>query len=75
LAATNTWDDDSEVFVKTDPMFGLGFGLPVSRLYAQYFGGNLHLLSLSGYGTDVYVRMKKHGLKYPELAIASVVDK
>jgi pyruvate dehydrogenase kinase 2/3/4 len=35
---------------------GLGFGLPVSRLYAQYFGGDVSLVSMEGYGSDVYVR-------------------
>jgi 26S proteasome regulatory subunit T1 len=29
---------------------GLGFGLPMSRLYAQYFGGSLDLYSLDGWG-------------------------
>jgi 26S proteasome regulatory subunit T1 len=29
---------------------GLGFGLPMSRLYARYFGGSLSLVSLDGWG-------------------------
>ena len=29
---------------------GLGFGLPMSRLYAQYFGGSLDLFSLDNWG-------------------------
>ncbi|MCJ1444083.1 MAG: hypothetical protein MMC23_004583 [Stictis urceolatum] len=40
---------------------GLGYGLPLSRAYAEYFGGGIHLQSLWGWGTDVYLRLK--GLK------------
>src|ERR1700722_116040 len=32
---------------------GLGYGLPMSRLYANYFGGSLNLNSLDGWGEDV----------------------
>ena len=31
-------------------------GLTLSRLYAQYFGGDLKILSLDGFGTDVCAR-------------------
>ncbi|GAA5839510.1 hypothetical protein JCM11251_002744 [Rhodosporidiobolus azoricus] len=37
---------------------GLGFGLPLSRIYAQYFGGSLDLVSMYGWGTDVYLVLK-----------------
>jgi len=37
---------------------GLGYGLPMSRLYAKYFGGSLSLLSLDGWGTDVYLKLR-----------------
>lgn len=33
-----------------DPLCGMGIGLPVSRLYARHFGGDLRMLSLQGYG-------------------------
>ena len=35
-----------------------GFGLPVSRQYAEYFGGSVHLYSIDGYGTDVIITLK-----------------
>ena len=40
------------------PMAGWGFGLPTSRAYATYLGGSLHLLSMEGLGTDVYLRLR-----------------
>jgi signal transduction histidine kinase len=39
-------------------MAGLGFGLPLSRLYARYFGGDLKLVSLPGYGVDAFLQLK-----------------
>uniref|UniRef100_A0A7S0DMG0 Protein-serine/threonine kinase n=1 Tax=Amorphochlora amoebiformis TaxID=1561963 RepID=A0A7S0DMG0_9EUKA len=40
---------------------GMGFGLPLSRLYAGFFGGQLELGSLAGIGTAAYVRLKRLG--------------
>lgn len=41
------------------PMAGFGYGLPIARLYAQYFGGNLKLISMEGYGTDVFLSLSR----------------
>ncbi|KAL5594373.1 hypothetical protein BROUX41_001308 [Berkeleyomyces rouxiae] len=40
---------------------GLGYGLPLSRAYAEYFGGGIQVESLYGWGTDVYLRLKGIG--------------
>ncbi|KAH8921999.1 alpha-ketoacid dehydrogenase kinase [Atractiella rhizophila] len=41
------------------PMAGFGYGLPIARLYSRYFGGDLQLISMEGYGTDVYLHLSK----------------
>lgn len=43
------------------PMAGFGYGLPTSRLYAQYFGGDMQAISMDGYGTDMYIYLSKLG--------------
>lgn len=42
-------------------MAGYGFGLPISRLYARYFGGDLQIMSMEGYGTDAYLHLTRLG--------------
>ncbi|KIL70033.1 hypothetical protein M378DRAFT_183638 [Amanita muscaria Koide BX008] len=39
----------------------LGIGLPMSNIFATYFGGKLELVSLDGWGTDAYLRLPKLG--------------
>ncbi|KAJ1968282.1 hypothetical protein IWQ62_001338 [Dispira parvispora] len=40
------------------PMAGLGYGLPMARIYAGYFDGSLDLVSLEGYGCDVFLKLR-----------------
>ena len=51
------------------PMHGYGFGLPMSKAYAEYLGGSLQVVSLQGLGTDVLLRLKHLETKNHELRI------
>ena len=48
----------------TDEVLGArirGFGLPLARIYARYFGGELTLKSTEGYGVDAYLYLPRLG--------------
>jgi len=38
---------------------GYGHGLPLSKLYAQYFGGDIQMLTFNGIGTDTIIYLNK----------------
>ncbi|CAF0733354.1 unnamed protein product [Rotaria sordida] len=50
--------DGTENSKKKPSIAGLGYGLPIARLYAQYFQGNLKLASIENYGTSAYVSLQ-----------------
>ncbi|KFD49922.1 hypothetical protein M513_09136 [Trichuris suis] len=56
-----------EIHEPSAPMAGLGYGLPVSRLYARYFHGDLFLVSMEGYGSDAYVYLKALAVEASEV--------
>ncbi len=43
------------------PLAGLGYGLPISKSYARYFGGDVSISSMEGYGTDAFVHLRRLG--------------
>ncbi|KAF8076416.1 branched-chain alpha-ketoacid dehydrogenase [Lyophyllum atratum] len=53
--------DSPEKEAGVGPHPRIGIGLPMSNIFATYFGGSLELVSLDGWGTDVYLRLPKLG--------------
>ena len=65
--ATPAFETDASTFSSTGdhgtdtPLAGLGYGLPISRGYARYFGGDLNIMSMEGYGTDAFLHLNRIG--------------
>ncbi|KAF9165400.1 hypothetical protein DFQ26_000206 [Actinomortierella ambigua] len=47
-----------------DTAVHLGIGLPMSKVYAEYWGGDLKVFTMHGYGTDAYAKFCKFGNIY-----------
>ncbi|KAG9298908.1 hypothetical protein G9A89_015930 [Geosiphon pyriformis] len=43
------------------PLLHLGIGLPMSKVYAEYWGGGMKIFTMNGYGTDAYVKITRLG--------------
>ncbi|ORX89265.1 alpha-ketoacid dehydrogenase kinase [Basidiobolus meristosporus CBS 931.73] len=43
------------------PLLKLGIGLPMSRVFANYWGGRLDMSTMEGFGTDAYLHLCKLG--------------
>ncbi|KAI0046063.1 alpha-ketoacid dehydrogenase kinase [Auriscalpium vulgare] len=54
-------EDVSVAVKKLETEAGVGIGLAMSYIFARYFGGSLELVSLDGWGTDVYLKLPKLG--------------
>ncbi|KAF4665162.1 hypothetical protein FOL47_004737 [Perkinsus chesapeaki] len=56
-SATHKPDGTQELpdFDSRAPLAGFGFGLPISKVMARYFNGDLEVNSIPGAGTDVYI--------------------
>lgn len=56
------------------PDLKLGIGLPMSRIYAEYWAGSLELHSLEGYGVDAFLQIPKLGNRNEQLATRASMD-
>lgn len=56
------------------PNLRLGMGLPLSRVYAEYWAGKLDLHNLLGYGVDVLLQISKLGNKNEQLTTRASMD-
>lgn len=63
--------DEEQNMLMRSPLAGLGCGLPLSRLYAQYLGGDLKLHTLPRFGTDIFIYLNSLGDHCEELPMAS----
>ncbi|KAF9321831.1 hypothetical protein BG003_010855 [Podila horticola] len=61
VAAATRSSSSSEL---EDQAMHLGIGLPMSRVYAEYWGGDLKVFTMHGYGTDAYAKFCKFGNIY-----------
>jgi len=55
VKARPTVAEEVSDFDRRMPLAGFGFGLPISRVMARYFAGDIDVNSIPGKGTDVYI--------------------
>lgn len=64
FAQSTANEDEQEAAFGIDGASGArirGFGLPLARIYARYFGGELTLKSTEGHGLDAYLHLPRLG--------------
>ena len=67
-------DSSLSTLTSRPPDFRLGMGLPMSRVYAEYWAGGLELHSLEGYGVDAFLQISKLGNQNEQLTSRASVD-
>ena len=56
------------------PGLHLGMGLPMSRVYAEYWAGSLELHSLEGHGVDAFLQISKLGNQNEQINTRASID-
>ena len=67
-------DNSLSSLTSRPPNLSLGMGLPMSRVYAEYWAGSLELHSLEGYGVDAFLQISKLGNKNEQLTTRAIMD-
>lgn len=52
-------EEEEEPVTFRSNFVGMGYGLPISRVFARYFGGDLKIMSTEGWGTDAYIYINR----------------
>lgn len=71
---THTHDSSLSSLSSRPPNLRLGMGLPLSRVYAEYWAGSLEVHSLEGYGVDAFLQISKLGNKNEQLTMRASMD-
>lgn len=61
-------------FTSRPPNLRLGLGLPLSKVYAEYWAGKLEVQNLEGYGTDAFLQLSKFGNRNETLTTRASMD-
>ncbi|KAI2793933.1 hypothetical protein POX_a00521 [Penicillium oxalicum] len=70
-----SWHEGSlDSLTSRPPNLRLGMGLPMSRVYAEYWAGSLELHSLEGYGVDAFLQICKLGNKNEQVTTRAAID-
>jgi len=69
-----THDSSLSSLSSRPPNLRLGMGLPLSRVYAEYWAGSLEVHSLEGYGVDAFLQISKLGNKNEQLTMRASMD-
>lgn len=69
-----TYDGSLSSLTSRPPNLRLGIGLPMSRVYAEYWAGSLELHNLEGYGVDAFLQLSKLGNKNEQLSTRASMD-
>ncbi|KIX09826.1 uncharacterized protein Z518_00907 [Rhinocladiella mackenziei CBS 650.93] len=67
-------DSSLSTLASRPPGLKLGMGLPMSRVYAEYWAGGLELHSLEGYGVDAFWQISKLGNQNEQLTSRASID-
>lgn len=74
IHSKRSFDSSLSSLTSRPPNLRLGIGLPMSRVYAEYWAGSLELHSLEGYGVDAFLQISKIGNKNEQLSTRASMD-